>query len=467
MNATKSTPSVAVAGMGYWGKNIVRNFHALGALHTVCDSHPDVEATVKEQYPDTHYCTDFENLLTNQDIQAVALATPAVTHFSLAQQAMKAGKDVFVEKPLALTIVEGQELVDLAKAEGRILMVGHILQYHPAVLKLKSLIEEGDLGQVQYIYSNRLNMGKIRTEENILWSFAPHDISVIQGLLNEEPSDIQCQGSTYLSENVADVTMSQFIFPSGVRGHIFVSWLHPFKEQRLVVIGSKKMAVFDDTAADKLVLYPHQVQWKERIPVAIKAEGEAVELDTGEPLKSECAHFLDCVQSRETPVTDGEEGLRVLRTLNACQETLTGKKNAANLNNTTNFYAHPTACVDDPSTIGKGTKIWHYSHVLKGATIGSNCILGQNCNIAGGVTIGERVKIQNNVSVYTGTEIEDEVFLGPSCVLTNVTNPRSQINRHALYEKTVIRRGATIGANATIVCGIEIGRYAFVGAGSV
>ncbi len=350
-------------------------------------------------------------------------------------------------------------------------MVGHILQYHPAVRKLKELIDGGALGRIEYIYSNRLNIGKIRTEENILWSFAPHDISVLLGLLGEEPDSVTCEGGCYLSQTVADVTMSQFTFANGVRAHIFVSWLHPFKEQRLVVVGSEKMAVFDDTAPHKLVLYPHRVEWKDRIPTAVKAEAEPVALEAAEPLRNECQHFLDSIASRVSPLTDGHEGLRVLRILNACQKSMEDHKpvspGAPAEPPKKPYYVHPTAIVDDPCEIGAGTKIWHYSHVLKGAKIGERCVFGQNCQIAENVVIGNNVKVQNNVSIYTGAEIADDVFLGPSCVLTNVTNPRSQVNRHSLYEKTIFRRGATVGANATIVCGIELGRYCFIGAGAV
>ena len=218
----------------------------------------------------------YADVLLDDNIRAVVLATPAVLHFEMAKRALLAGKDVFVEKPLALNVAEGEELVELATMCGRILMVGHILQYHPAVRKLKELIDDGSLGRVEYIYSNRLNMGKIRAEENILWSFAPHDISVLLGLLGEEPESTTCEGGYYLSQNVADVTLSQFSFANGVRAHVFVSWLHPFKEQRLVVVGSEKMAVFDDTAAEKLVLYPHRVEWKDRVPNAVKAEAEPI-----------------------------------------------------------------------------------------------------------------------------------------------------------------------------------------------
>jgi len=454
---------VAVIGAGYWGKNLVRNFYEIEALHTICDTDESRIASFLEIYPGINGETSLDAVLANPEIKAVAIATPAETHTAIVTKALKAGKDVFVEKPLALYVDEGEQLLALAKEKNRILMVGHILQYHPAVTKLKDLIQTGELGKINYFYSNRLNMGKIRTEENILWSFAPHDISVMLGLLGEFPSEITCTGNASLSEGVADVTMSQFTFPSGVQGHIFVSWLHPFKEQKFVVVGSEKMAVFDDTAEDKLVLYPHKVEWQNRVPTAVKAEPETIPLEPAEPLKNECLHFLDCVETRKTPITDGKEALDVLRVLSACQADLEGIVEAKKRS----YFAHETAWIHPESDIGADTKIWHFSQVMKGAILGTNCSVGQNCNIASGAVIGNRVKIQNNISVYGGTTVEDEVFLGPSCVLTNVTNPRSQINRQALYETTLIRRGASIGANSTIVCGIELGRYSFVGAGAV
>jgi len=239
----------------------------------------------------------------------------------------------------------------------------------------------------------------------------------------------------------------------------------------LVVIGSEKMAVFDDTAADKLVIYPHRVEWKDRVPSAIKAEAQSVGIDASEPLRNECCQFLECLESRREPISNGHEGLRVLRVLNACQKSMELHRSVSLAGESEPpkklYFAHPTAVIDQPCRIGAGTKIWHFSHILKGARIGERCIFGQNCQIAENVVIGDNVKVQNNVSIYTGTVIEDDVFLGPSCVLTNVTNPRSQVNRHSLYEKTVFRRGATVGANATIVCGIELGRYCFIGAGAV
>jgi UDP-2-acetamido-3-amino-2,3-dideoxy-glucuronate N-acetyltransferase len=461
---------IAVVGVGYWGKNLVRNFHELGALDLLCDARSSVAETYKD-YENVRFCTEYGEVLADISIQAVALATPAVSHYEMAKAALQAGKDVMVEKPLAIDVKHGEELVQLAADKRRILMVGHILRYHPGILKLQKLIQDGVLGKINYLYSNRLNIGKIRTEENILWSFAPHDISVMLSLLNEMPTRVFCQGGTYLSRDVSDVTLSHFEFPSGVQAHIFVSWLHPIKEQKLVIVGSEKMAVFDDMAEEKLVLYPHKVEWINRIPTAIKAKGEVVELEDREPLRAECQHFLDCVESRKSPVTDGAEGLRVLRILDACQRALQNKAAAVEPAKPPSqerpYFVHESAYVDEGAEIGAGTKIWHFSHVMKGAHIGERCVIGQNVNVDGGTTIGNNVKIQNNISVYTGVTIEDDVFLGPSCVLTNVSNPRSQVNRHSLYEITRLRRGCSIGANATIVCGVTVGRYAFVGAGSV
>jgi UDP-2-acetamido-3-amino-2,3-dideoxy-glucuronate N-acetyltransferase len=313
-------------------------------------------------------------------------------------------------------------------------------------------------------------LGKIRREENILWSFAPHDISVILGLLNEMPDSVRAQGGNYLHQQIADVTISLLSFPSGVKAHIFVSWLHPFKEQKLIVVGDRKMAVFDDMEKkDKLLLYPHSIDWKDNIPVANKADAEPVELDQGEPLRAECQHFLDCVATRTRPRTDGEEGLRVLSVLQQCQTALqqvaprpvsTPKRNQP-------YFAHESAFVDEGVEIGEGTSIWHTSHILKGSRIGKNCKIGQNVVIGPHVTVGHGVKIQNNVSVYEGVTLEDYVFCGPSMVFTNVFNPRSEIPRMNELRATLVKRGATLGANSTILCGITIGQYALVGAGTV
>jgi len=463
---------IAVIGAGYWGKNLVRNFSSLGALSTVCDSNADMLQTLGRQYPQCRMHRSYVEVLEDQSIHAVAISTPAETHGAMVREALLAGKDVFVEKPLCLAVEQGEKLVALAREHGRILMVGHLLWYHPAVLKLKELIDRGELGRIQYIYSNRLNLGKIRREENILWSFAPHDISVTLGLLGETPHSVIAQGGNYLHERIADTTVTLLAFPSGVKAHIFVSWLHPFKEQKLIVVGDQKMAVFDDLEKkDKLLLYPHSIQWKGQIPIANRAEAQSVDLETEEPLKQECEHFLESVRSRRRPRTDGEEGLRVLSVLQRCQEALEGKHSgsakATVQKSTHKWFAHESAFVDEGVDIGEGTSIWHTSHILKGSRIGKNCKIGQNVVVGPHALVGEGVKIQNNVSVYEGVTLEDHVFCGPSMVFTNVFNPRSEIPRMKELKQTLVKRGATLGANSTILCGITIGRYAFIGAGTV
>jgi UDP-2-acetamido-3-amino-2,3-dideoxy-glucuronate N-acetyltransferase len=464
----EQVPRVAVIGCGYWGKNLVRNFHQLGNLQAVYDVDESRRQEMSKAYGVTVTRT-LEELLQRADIQAVAIAAPAVQHFDLAKRALLAGKDVFVEKPLAVRLGDGQELVELARKRERILMVGHLLLYHPAVFELKRLVSSGELGRVQYIYSSRLNLGKLRTEENILWSFAPHDISVILFLLNEQPTRVAAHGGSYLNQGIVDVTLTTFDFATGVKAHIFVSWLHPFKEQKLIIAGDRKMAVFDDTETErKLVVYPHRIDWVDRIPIARKAEGEVVSLPAEEPLRLECQHFLECVRRRELPRTDGEEGLRVMRVLQACEMSLQSQGQPLPVEpRAPCYFAHPTAVVDEPCEIGEGTRIWHFSHIMAGCTIGKKCSLGQNVNVAPHVRIGNNVKIQNNVSVYEGVELEDDVFCGPSMVFTNVINPRSHIIRKSEYQRTLVKRGASFGANSTILCGISVGQYAFVAAGAV
>jgi UDP-2-acetamido-3-amino-2,3-dideoxy-glucuronate N-acetyltransferase len=464
--------NVALIGGGYWGKNLARNFLRLGALHTICDANQQTLDSYDAAYADVSKVISYDAVLQDSSIDKVVIATPAATHYPLAKRAIEAGKHVYVEKPLCLSITEGRELIDLAQSKQRTLMVGHLLQYHPCVIKLREMVKAGELGRLYYITSNRLNLGKIRSEENALWSFAPHDISVILGLAGQLPTSVQCSGEHYLTQGVADTTLTQMVFAGGLRAHVFVSWLNPFKEQKLTVVGSNGMVVFDDTKpwAEKLVVYRDYLTWESgQVPVAKKLSGSVVEVAEQEPLLNECQHFLDCCSTKQVPTTDGREGLAVLQVLDAAQRSLESSGRSIDIDRKPKpgFFAHPTAIIDDGAAIGSGSSVWHFSHICSKSILGQNCNLGQNVFIAPGVTIGNNVKIQNNVSVYAGTQIHDDVFLGPSCVLTNVSNPRSQVNRKAIYEQTVIQRGATVGANATIVCGVTLGRYSFIAAGAV
>jgi UDP-2-acetamido-3-amino-2,3-dideoxy-glucuronate N-acetyltransferase len=465
------TNRIAVVGAGYWGKNLIRNMHQLSALAAICESDPRNPNLAP--YKDVKLFTNYGDLLADRDIEGVVISTPAEMHYDMVREALDAGKHVFVEKPLCLSEQHGVALNELARRKHRVLMVGHLLQYHPAFLKLLELVRKAELGKIQYIYSNRLNLGKIRTEENILWSFAPHDISVILSLAGEMPEDVSTTGGHYLTEKIADVTLSSLSFPNGIKGHIFVSWLHPYKEQKLIVVGSKGMAVFDDMAKpeEKLLVYPHRIDWKEgNIPTPVKENAVPVVYDVKEPLNEECRHFIDCIKSGTVPRTDGEEGLRVLKILNACQRSLDQHGLSISPGEPQrSYYLHPTAFVDEPSNIGEGTSIWHFSHILKGSRIGKECKIGQNVVIGPNAVIGNNVKIQNNVSVYEGVLLEDHVFCGPSMVFTNINTPRSAYPRNTAehYRKTVVKRCATIGANATIVCGHTLGEHSFIGAGAV
>ncbi|MBU4288586.1 MAG: Gfo/Idh/MocA family oxidoreductase [Proteobacteria bacterium] len=482
MNNSNHTPSptVAVVGSGYWGKNLVRNYHNIGSLKLICEKNEMVLESLREKYNDVETCLGLVDVLNREDIQGIVIATPAETHYTIAREALLAEKHVFVEKPMALQENEGRELISIAKANNRVLMVGHLLQYHPGFVCLKELAAGGELGRINYIYSNRLNLGKIRREENILWSFAPHDISMILSLAGEEPEAVFATGGNYLHKKIADVTTTHIEFPSGLKAHIFVSWLHPFKEQKLVVVGDKKMAVFDDTRPweDKLLLYPHEIKWQNNLPVPAKAEPDRVNISPDEPLRLECEHFLECILNDSRPITDGDEGLRVLKILNACQRSLdaggikvqTYPPQTSSIKPppvSADYFAHETSVIDEDCKIGKGTKIWHFSHIMPGSKVGERCKIGQNVAIGPDVTIGNSCKIQNNVSVYKGVTLEDGVFCGPSMVFTNVYNPRAEITKMYAVRPILVKRGATIGANATIICGHTIGRYAFIGAGAV
>ena len=319
-----ATPQIALVGCGYWGKNLCRNFNALGALASVVDTTESGQATARSIAPNSIISDNFDDILGDDQIQGFALATPAETHVELAIQAMRAGKDVFVEKPMALSISDAEEMQKVALETDRILMVGHLLEYHPAVLKLRELITSGELGKINYIYSNRLNFGKVRTEENALWSFAPHDVAVILRLLGQSPVEVSASGGSYISKGIADTTVSNLRFSDESRAHIFVSWLHPFKEQRLVVVGDKKMAIFNDVApfGEKLQLYPQNVEFNGPIPMLNKEDAEFVEHADTEPLREECSHFLDCIKTRKEPLTNPQSGIEVLKVLHACQTSI-------------------------------------------------------------------------------------------------------------------------------------------------
>ena len=315
---------IACIGAGYWGKNLIRNFHQIGALHTICDGNSELLDQFSKQYPDVAVCQELSQVLSNDEIQAVSIATPAETHAEIIIQALEAGKHVYVEKPLCLDEAEAKQCITLADKLGLTLMVGHLLWYHPMVLEIKRALDQQEIGQLRYIYSNRLNMGLLRSEENVLWSFAPHDISMILGLVGSEPTSVKAHSANHLNPAIADQAVGLMKFENNVSAHVFVSWLNPFKEQKLVVVGEKAMLVFDDTLPweNKLAKYEHSVEWQGERPIAVKAEPEFIQLEQSEPLKNECQHFLDSMAEKSAPRTNGAEGLRVLKVLNQLQQAM-------------------------------------------------------------------------------------------------------------------------------------------------
>ncbi len=322
----KRNADLALVGGGTWGKNLVRNFHEAGALHTVCDLDKKSLSFFKKPYPNIEVTTDYESVVANPKIRKIAIATPPNSHFELANKAIVAKKDVYVEKPLFFDTLEGEDLVHFAEERKLILMVGHILHYHPCVQRLKEMIKMGEVGKLHYICSNRLNLGAIRTRESSLWCSAPHDVSVIRALCgNMIPKQVRCVGSASLSKDVSDITLTTLRFSDDLRAHIYTSWLNPFKEQKLTIVGSTGMVVFDDTLPweEKLVIYRDYVTWSdEGIPIPNKITKEAIEVSQSEPLRNEVEHFLECCEKRERPYTDGYEGLEVLKVLQAAQASL-------------------------------------------------------------------------------------------------------------------------------------------------
>ena len=319
--------NIAVIGCGHWGKNLVRNFAELGSLVAVCDPNDQLAQSYAEEYNVGNL--SFTEIINDEAIEGVVLAVPAPLHAPMAMEAMNAGKHVYVEKPLAMNKAEAEAMIASAEENAVQLMVGHLLQYHPVFMAVRGLVKSGELGTLRYIYSNRLSFGKVRSEEDVVWSFAPHDISMILSLTGQEPEVVKTESVCILQPDIADTATIHMEFKSFLKAHISVSWLHPYKEQKLVVVGKEAMAVFDDTKPwnEKLSVYHHVVQSTGGLPSLEKAEVEFLEVPQSEPLKNECQHFINVVSENTVPLTDGDEGLRVLKVLSAA--SLSENKNEA------------------------------------------------------------------------------------------------------------------------------------------
>jgi predicted dehydrogenase len=318
--------TVGLAGLGYWGPNLARNFDELAELRWLCDLDPELQATFAPRYPRAQVTADFDDLVNDGGLDAVVIATPAVTHYELAKQALEAGKHVLVEKPPALNGSEAEELVAIAESQGRVLMPGHLLLYHPAVRTMKALVDSGELGEVLCVYSNRQNLGKIRADENALWSLGVHDLSVILHLLEEEPSEMWAHGNSFLTPGVEDIVFCYLRFPSGKIAHMHLSWLDPHKMRKLTVVGKEKMVVFDDMELERKITIYEKGPWQ---PTHTYGEWQtrtgdisSPKIPSDEPLRLECRHFLDLIAGDGDPARAAQDGLAVVRVLEQLQASL-------------------------------------------------------------------------------------------------------------------------------------------------
>ncbi len=466
---------ICVVGGGRWGKNHIRTLNSLGCLSGIVDSDENVLRELKEIYPNVETHTNIKDAV-ERNYDGFTVATPAETHFDIAKYILEHKKPVLVEKPLALTVRRAVKLDKLSRDNGMLLMVGHVLLFHPAIKKIKQLIDLGKIGKIEYLYSNRLNLGTVRTEENILWSFAPHDIAIFQYFIGSKPLEINSKGGAFLQSHIHDTTMTMLKYPDNIIGHIFVSWLHPFKEQRLVVIGSKGMLSFEDSSEKKeIFFYEKGIDWIQGEPVKRDGPTEVIEYNKSMPLTEELKYFIEHLDRSSCEISNGQSAVEVLEILEKATQSLRSKETIG-INEESevakpfiDVFIHPSSFVDNNVEIGERTKIWHFSHVQSHTKIGRKCSLGQNVNVGNNVIIGDYVKIQNNVSVYEGVILEDYVFCGPSMVFTNVKDPRCKYPQRGskFYLKTLVKEGASIGANATIICGNIIGKHAFIAAGAI
>ncbi len=461
---------ICTVGAGRWGKNHIRTLSSLGSLGGIVESSAERRRKLTQEYPGVRLFADISEAL-DEPFDGFTVATPAENHYEIASLILERSKPVLVEKPMALHAVQARDLARLAAERRTTLMVGHVLLFHPAIRKIKELLDAGKIGRLQYIYSNRLNLGTVRTEENILWSFAPHDISIFQYLIGTKPTEVESHGGIFLQPALHDSTITVLRYPGNIVGHIFVSWLHPFKEHRLVVIGAKGMLSFDDSSEAKDVLfYEKGIDWVEGEPVKRDGPTEVIDYQREMPLTNELRYFIGHLDRGSVDISGPDSAIEVLDILEQATLSLTREQPATPQTTAeAPYFVHESSYVDERVKIGEGTRIWHFSHVQSDSVIGQKCSIGQNVNVGNHVRIGNHVKIQNNVSVYEGVELEDFVFCGPSMVFTNVLQPRCKFPQRGsqFYQRTLVKEGASIGANATIVCGNTIGRHALVAAGAV
>lgn len=489
-----SVDQIIVVGAGKWGSNIIKTVYSTGHLRAIVESDNATLQNAKnkfESFSRVSWCSSLHQAMITIPKASVIIATPPHTHYQLAQTALMAGRHVFVEKPLCQKSKDSKSLVCLASNRRCILMVDHLLRYNVPHQNLHRLIQTGFVGKVNRIRMTRLNFGTVRTHENVLWSLSPHDVSVLLGIMDDQlPDAVSANGQKIVSSDIEDHVTATLHFKNNVIAQIEASWLHPEKERRTFVYGEDGVLILNEHITNPNQKSLEGYRWS----VTKKKDGSAVLIEKSEadlmkylrengfhdnqedeideyepPLESAINHFIECISQGSEPITDGNEGHRVVTVLEALNVSLAKKGELISVPNRDiyDLMIHKSAIVEPKAKVGKGTKVWHFSHIMDGAVLGDSCNIGQNVYIGGKAKLGRNVKVQNNVSVYDAVTIEDDVFLGPSCVLTNVKTPRSHVNRKHMYQPTIIGKGATVGANATIVCGVELGEYCFVGAGAV
>ena len=455
--------SVALLGVGRWGRNLLRILHQRNVLSKVWTRSLKAHTEHREAYPELCWTDKLSDIWEDSAIGAVVIATPAESHPALIEAALHADKDVFCEKPVAFSAHELRRLAELAHSRGKLLMGGHILHYHPGVEEIRRRLAAGELGKLLAVYSERTGMGRFPLSENALWGLAIHDLGLWVELLGT-PIQAQATAQAAIQPTHPEAVEIHLTFPDSIQAHLRASWLHPERRRRLILIGTEGALVLaDESSPPTLTYFPYKLEWHNgRTPHLNPAEGHPLPLPHIEPLAAEIDHFLACIATRTEPHTSAAALLPVTALAEKLARQLLPEADSPKP-----YYVHPTALIDEEVEIGEGTKIWHFSHILRGSRIGKNCVLGQNVVVGPFVRVGNNCKIQNNVSLYYGVELEDGVLCGPSCVFTNDKYPRAFIERRNEFLVTRVRQGATIGANATIMCGVTIGRFAMIGAGAV
>lgn len=461
---------IILVGLGRWGANIHRTLQSKG----LCTITVDPVIGCGAEY------TTLSTALLHHSKLAVIIATPPHTHFPLAKEALQAGRYVLVEKPMCVSVEEAEELSELS--EGR-LMVDHLLMHSSPHRRLLRLCKDGVIGRLRRVKMTRFNFGTVRKHENVLWSLLAHDVSLLLGLFTGAVKDVRCVGQAVVTEGVEDYVDVSVRFDDGCIGQVEGAWMHPYKERRAVVYGESGCLVLNEWFHSEKGVEKGGLRWykwsattREAGVDIEKKEMPLPEMDEEtaglhkEALRNVIEHFWRCSQGLERISSDADAGLGVVRVLSAATQSLKSNGIATQVARRpctadNGAYIHPSATVDSGAMVGAGCKVWHYSHLMGTCTVGSNVSIGQNVFIGASVRIGSGCKIQNNVSVYGGVTVEEEVFLGPHCAFTNVKRPRAFTK--GVLEGTVVRRGATVGANATVVCGVTLGEYCLVGAGSV